>query len=62
MILLKSKLSGFYFKEFGVWVRDPAQAHPFADEWSARAFARSEHLEDVTPAEAAAEEGTLLAA
>jgi hypothetical protein len=48
MNTLRSKLSGFYFKEFGVWVRDPDEAMHFPDEWEAREFARREHIEDVT--------------
>jgi hypothetical protein len=51
MTLLKSKLSGLYFKNFGVWVHDPDEAHPFGDEWTAREFIRTEHIQDVAVAE-----------
>ena len=47
MIVLKSKLSGYYFKAFGVWTSDPLDASAFPDEWSARDFLRCEHVEDV---------------
>ena len=51
MILLKSKLSGFYFKDFGIWVTSPAEAQQFANQWEAREFAMREHLGDVIPEE-----------
>ena len=47
MDVLKSKLSGYYFKEFGVWVKDPHEARVFSTEWTARDFAKREHIEDV---------------
>ena len=47
MNTLRSKLSGYYLKECGVWVRDPDEAMRFPDEWAAREFARREHIEDV---------------
>lgn len=52
MVVLKSKLSGYYFKDFGAWTPDPRQAAGFSDEWDARMFARREHLDDVVVAEA----------
>jgi len=47
MIVLKSKLSGYYFKDFGVWTSDPLDASTFTNEWIARDFVRREHVEDV---------------
>jgi hypothetical protein len=47
MTVLKSKLSGYYFKDFGVWTSDPRDASTFTNEWVARDFARREHVEDV---------------
>jgi hypothetical protein len=47
MVVLKSKRSGFYFREFGEWVSEPHNARRFTCESEARAFARREHLDDV---------------
>ena len=47
MVLLQSKLSGYYFKSFGVWASDPLDAMSFTDEWRARAFMRHERIDDV---------------
>src|SRR5215204_4786321 len=47
MTVLKSKLSGFYFKAFGVWTSDPLDALAFPDEWLARHFLRREQVQDV---------------
>jgi len=47
MIAIRSKLSGYYFKDFGIWTSNPADAKFFDNEWSARAFAQSEHVQDV---------------
>jgi hypothetical protein len=51
MTVLRSKLSGYYFKYFGVWTADPLDALPFQNEWAAREFMRREHLADVQVAE-----------
>ena len=59
MVVLKSKLSGFYWKEFGVWTRDPQQATSFIDEWHARGFARREHIDDITIADQNATGGSM---
>jgi hypothetical protein len=47
MVVLRSKLSGFYFKDFGAWTPEVQDAKTFSDEWAARAFVRSENVEDV---------------
>jgi len=47
MVVLRSKLSGYYFKDFGIWTSNPADARAFDSEWSARAFAICEHVQDV---------------
>jgi hypothetical protein len=52
MAFIKSKLSGYYFKQFGVWTSDPLDALPFTNEWSARDFVRRKRLEDVQVVEA----------
>jgi len=46
-VVLKSKLSGYYFNDFGVWTSSLVDAKYFSNEWVARAFVRSSHLEDV---------------
>ena len=63
MVVLRSKLSGFYFKDFGAWTPDPIKGKAFDNEWVARAFAHDEHLEDVqiTEPEAFTSEFTLAA-
>lgn len=48
MVVIVSKLSGYYFKGFGDWTSDPLQAESFPDEWDARRFIQREHLSDVT--------------
>jgi hypothetical protein len=55
MTVLKSKLSGYYFKDFGVWTSDPSEASSFGDEWDARDFVRRHHVDDVqiVPSQAA---------
>jgi hypothetical protein len=63
MVVLKSKLSGYYFRDFGVWTVELAKAATFANEWVARAFAHNEHVEDVQVVEpCAAAESDLNAA
>lgn len=47
MFLLRSKRSSYYFKSFGAWTPNPVDARPFSDEFTARAFARTEGIEDV---------------
>jgi hypothetical protein len=47
MVVLKSKLSGFYFKTFGSWSANAADAMSFPDEWVARDFVLREHVDDV---------------
>ena len=47
MIVLKSRLSGYYFKDFGAWTSDPLDARAFASESLAREFVGREHLQDV---------------
>ena len=51
MKVLKSKLSGYYFKGFGVWTTDPLDAFTFTNEWVAREFMRRERVEDVQVAD-----------
>lgn len=51
MIVLKSKLSGYYFKDFGVWTSDPLDAFKFTSESAAREFAHREHVLDVQAVE-----------
>jgi len=47
VVVLRSKLSGYYFKDFGVWTASLAKARPFSSEWVARSFVECEHLTDV---------------
>lgn len=47
MVVLKSKLSRYYFKDFGVWTLSPADAKSFRNEWIARTFVLNQHLDDV---------------
>lgn len=47
MTVLKSKLSGYYFKDFGVWTSDPLAALAFTDEGTARDFVRCQPVVDV---------------
>lgn len=47
MVTLRSRLSGYYFKSFGVWTADPLDAFGFVSESLARDFARRERVEDV---------------
>jgi hypothetical protein len=46
MVVIKSKLSGYYFHDFGVWTPDPLHAVTFPNEWDARSFIRRERIED----------------
>jgi hypothetical protein len=47
MTVLRSRLSGLYFKDFGLWVARAAEARRF-DSWeSAKRFIVAEHLADV---------------
>lgn len=62
MVLLRSKLSGYYFKSSGVWTADQSDAATFADEWLARAFIRRERIEDVRVVEPQPVEELTLAA
>lgn len=52
MIVLKSKLSGYYFKDFGDWTPLACEGFGFPDEWAARDFVRREHMDDVQVIEA----------
>jgi hypothetical protein len=52
MVVLKSKLSGYYFADFGIWTPHVLQAATFVNEWDARGFAQREHLHDVVPIDA----------
>ena len=52
MFILKSKLSGCYLKNIGVWTSDPLDAFTFADEWTARDYTRREQVDDVQVFEA----------
>jgi len=47
MIVLKSKISGYYFKRFGVWTSYEQDAFTFPDEGVARAFIQNQRLVDV---------------
>jgi hypothetical protein len=47
MVVLKSRLSGYYFKDFGAWTPDPFKAKAFNNEWCARSFIHEQHVEDV---------------
>ena len=51
MVVIKSKLSGYYFKDFGIWTSRADEAVMFPSEWLARDFMRREHIEDVRVAE-----------
>src|ERR1051325_4556968 len=37
MVVIKSKLSGYYFKDFGIWTSRADEAVMFPSEWLARA-------------------------
>ena len=45
--MLRSKLSGSYFQDFGAWTSNPTGTRAFTNEWSARDFIRRERVEDV---------------
>jgi hypothetical protein len=60
MTVLRSRLSGLYFKDFGLWVARAAEALHFKSVGSAKQFIVSEHLADVAAIEAD-EPGTLQA-
>jgi hypothetical protein len=47
MTVLRSRLSGLYFKDFGLWVAQAAEALRFASADSAKQFVATEHLRDV---------------
>ena len=47
MAVLKSKLSGYYFKDFGEWTSNPLEALKFATEWIAREFMRRQPVDSV---------------
>ena len=47
MIILQSRLSGLYFKSFGLWVSRAADALRFGTVASARQFISGEHVSDV---------------
>jgi hypothetical protein len=47
MTVLRSRLSGLYFKDFGLWVARAAEALHFESVESAKQFILSEHLADV---------------
>ena len=48
VIILQSRLSGLYFKDFGLWVAHVAEALRFSSLESARQFIASERVSDVT--------------
>lgn len=62
MVVLRSKLSGYYFKEFGVWTSHVLQAMTFSNEAEARAFVVRENVTDVQFAEREDWPGELMAA
>jgi hypothetical protein len=45
--ILQSRLSGLYFKDFGLWVNHVAEALRFGTAESARRFVACEHVHDV---------------
>jgi hypothetical protein len=47
MTVLQSRLSGLYFKDFGLWVARAAEALRFDSVESAKLFILTEHLADV---------------
>jgi hypothetical protein len=47
MIVLKSKISGYYFKRFGVWTSHAQDAFTFPDKGFARDFIQNQRLVDV---------------
>jgi hypothetical protein len=47
VIILQSRLSGLYFKAFGLWVAHAAEALHFPTFESAREFVASERVSDV---------------
>jgi hypothetical protein len=47
MIVLKSKISGYYFKRFGVWTSHAQDAFAFPDKGFARDFIQNQRLVDV---------------
>ena len=52
MTILQSRLSGMYFKSFGLWVARMAEALRFDTPESARRFIEAEHIADVRVQEA----------
>jgi hypothetical protein len=49
MIILQSRLSGMYFKDFGLWVARATEALHFESTELARKFMTTERLTDVVP-------------
>jgi hypothetical protein len=47
MIILQSRLSGMYFKQFGLWVTHAAEALHFESPEMARQFVENERVRDV---------------
>jgi len=47
MTILQSRLSGMYFKGFGLWVAHLAEALHFDSPETARKFVETEHISDV---------------
>jgi hypothetical protein len=47
MTVLQSRLSGLYFKDFGLWVARAAEALHFESVERAKLFVLTEHLADV---------------
>lgn len=47
MTILQSRLSGMYFKSFGVWVAQATEALPFDSQETAKQFIAAERLADV---------------
>jgi hypothetical protein len=52
VIILQSRLSGMFFKAFGVWVANAAEALHFQSTNAAREFISLERLADVRVREA----------
>ena len=47
MTVLQSRLSGMFFKDFGLWVAHAAEAIHFRSPERARQFVHDEHVADV---------------
>ena len=60
VIMLQSRLSGLYFKDFGLWVTQGAEALDFATLEKARQFIRTQHVNDVVVRETTETETLLI--